>query len=106
MSARLIALALLSLVLPASTQQATISTRTREQMWADRNIRPEPVNEVDVRAARIASIHRDAAELSTLDVSVQSQLQQLQKGMLPKDLAQNLKKLEKLSKRLRQEVER
>jgi hypothetical protein len=75
-------------------------------VWAERNISPEPINGVDVGAARSASIHRDAAELSTVNLSVQSQLLQLQKGMLPKDLAQNLKKLEKLSKRLRQDVER
>jgi hypothetical protein len=106
MSIRLVpALLLLLLVLPASTQQS-MPTRAREQMWADRTIYPEPPAQVDVRAARILNIHRDAEQLSALNLSVESQLQQLKKGMLPKDLAQNLKKMEKLSKRLRQEVER
>jgi hypothetical protein len=106
MSTRLVpVLFLLLVVLPASTQQ-TMPTRAREQTWAERNIRPEPPAQVDVRAARILSIHRDGEELSALNLSVESQLQELRKGMLPKDLAQNLKKMEKLSKRLRQEVER
>jgi len=35
---------------------------------------------------------------------MQSDLQQLQKGMLSKDLSDKLKKMEKLSKKLRQEV--
>jgi hypothetical protein len=35
---------------------------------------------------------------------VQSGLQQLQRGVLSKDFAENLKKMEKLSKRLRQEM--
>lgn len=35
---------------------------------------------------------------------MQSDLSQLRKGILSKDLAQNLKKMEKLAKKLRQEV--
>ncbi|MGC2473680.1 MAG: hypothetical protein WA485_05045 [Candidatus Sulfotelmatobacter sp.] len=52
------------------------------------------------------SIHQHAQELSALSNSVQSDLQQLQKGVLSKDLANNLKKMEKLSKTLRQEMAR
>jgi len=53
---------------------------------------------------RLQAIHEDAEHLSALSISLQSDLQQLQKGMLTKDLAENLKKIEKLSKKLRQEV--
>jgi hypothetical protein len=53
---------------------------------------------------RLQVIHEDAEHLSALSISLQSDLQQLQKGMLTKDLAENLKKIEKLSKKLRQEV--
>lgn len=67
-------------------------------------IRPEPPNESDLRSLRLESIHRHAQELTALSISVQSDLQQLQKGLLSKDLAENLKKMEKLSKRLRQEM--
>ena len=61
--------------------------------------------DLDLRAARLAAIHQDAAELSTLSGSVQPDLQQLQKGILAKDLEQRLKRMEKLSKKLRQEME-
>ena len=53
---------------------------------------------------RLQTINQDASELSALSASVQSDLNQLRKGMLVKDLAQNLKKMEKLAKKLRQEV--
>jgi len=53
---------------------------------------------------RLQSIHSDAEQLSALSTLLQSDLQQLQKGVLSKDLTDNLKKIEKLSKRLRQEV--
>ena len=57
-----------------------------------------------MRAIRLQTIHEDAEHLSALSISLQSDLQQLQKGILTKDLAENLKKIEKLSKKLRQEV--
>jgi hypothetical protein len=81
-------------------------TIVRDQIWASRQIRPEPPRDIDTRAARMQSIHRDAEELSGLNASLQSELQQLQKGMLSRDLAEHLKKIEKLSKKLRQEVAR
>jgi hypothetical protein len=43
-------------------------------------------------------------KLSPLQSALEDQLQLLQKGMLHKDLAENLKKTEKLAKKLRQEV--
>lgn len=73
-------------------------------MWADRDIRPEPPHEADIRAARLQSIRHDSEELSTLNLTLQSQLQQLRKGVLAKDLAENLKKTEKLAKKLRQDL--
>ena len=45
-----------------------------------------------------------ARTLSQLQSALQEQLQLLQKGMLHKDLAETLKKTEKLAKKLRQEV--
>ena len=67
-------------------------------------MRREAAPELDTRAARLEAIHHDAVDLSTLSASLQSDLEQLQKGMLAKDLAQKLKKVEKLSKKLRQEM--
>jgi hypothetical protein len=52
----------------------------------------------------LEAIHQDATDLSTLGASLQADLQQLQKGLLAKDLAEKLKKMQRLSKVLRQEV--
>jgi len=55
-------------------------------------------------AFRLKAINQDAQELSALSASVQSDLLQLRKGLLTKDLTPNLKKMERLAKKLRQEV--
>lgn len=67
-------------------------------------MKPEPLREADVRAFQLQQIGQDAQELSAVSLQVQTDLQQLQRGMLSKNLAKNLKKMEKLSKKLRQEV--
>lgn len=65
-------------------------------MWVNRDIRPEPLCPADVQAARIQAIHRDAEQLAVVDAALQSDLQQLIKDLLPKTLADNLKKVENL----------
>jgi hypothetical protein len=55
-------------------------------------------------ALRLQAINQDAEELSALTASLQSDLLQLRKGLLTKDLTPTLKKMEKLAKKLRQEV--
>ena len=54
--------------------------------------------------AYLQVVGHDAEELSTLSASVQSDLQQLRKGLLAKDLNEKLKRMEKLSKKLRREM--
>ena len=58
----------------------------------------DPIPQLDAETIRRQTIFRDAQELSTLNLALQADLQQLQKGVLPKDLAPDLKKVEKLSK--------
>ncbi len=107
MAARHISLLLFLLSLPAPGQQTSLQTRInqrvsqREEQISQVSASPAP----DVRAARLAALHHDASELSVLSISVQSDLQKLQQGMLVKDLNENLKKLEKLSKKVRREIE-
>ncbi len=105
MRVRMVALVLVLLVVPASTQRCLLQVGG-QRAWPinEREVRPEPPRDLNLQAARIQSIHRHAEELSVLNVSLQSQLQQLQRGMLPKELPENLKKIEKLSKKLRQEM--
>ena len=51
-----------------------------------------------------AQVKSDADELVTLSQSIHSGVDNLGKGMLPKDLIDKLKRMEKLSKRLRGEL--
>jgi len=90
----------------ASAQQpGNVMQRVQQRYEAhDNHMRPEAVPELNDRANRQVLIAHDVQELSALSSSLQSDLEQLRKGMLVKDLSQKLKKMEKLSKRLRQEV--
>jgi hypothetical protein len=51
-----------------------------------------------------AQIQRDAEELNKLAQSVTTEICQTEKGTLPKDLSGNLKRIQKLSKQLRDEL--
>jgi hypothetical protein len=51
-----------------------------------------------------AKIKSDADELVILSQSIHSGVDNVGKGMLPKDLIDKLKQMEKLSKRLRSEL--
>ena len=106
MSATRIVLLVSLLTVPALTQQSgMIAPQLPGRNWAlPPGVRPEPPRDADMKAMRLQEIHEDAEHLSALSLSLQSDLQLLQKGMLTKDLAENLKKIEKLSKKLRQEV--
>jgi hypothetical protein len=100
MHTRTLPFLLLLLALSAQGQQPMMAPQSNgDRMWAGRVIRPEPARTADLQAARVRSIHQDAQELSALEATLQAELQLLQKGMLHKDLASNLKKVEKLSKK-------
>lgn len=62
---------------------------------------PPPVSRPRVDSARIRS---EADEIARLAKSVPAQVSQTEHGVLPKDLSQNLKQIEKLAKRLRREL--
>ena len=50
----------------------------------------------------VPNFDRDAAELAQLAQSVQAEVEQMHRGLLPADLKDKLKRIEKLSKRLRE----
>jgi hypothetical protein len=107
MPARLAGLLLVLMVIPALSQQTNIQSRIEKKIdWhnemAEGTVPPEVV---DAAAARRQTIHQDAEELSALSVSLYPDLQQLRKGLLAKDLGEKLKKMEKLSKKLRQDMQ-
>lgn len=53
-----------------------------------------------------AKVKKDAAELARLAQSIPPGVDQVANGKLPKDLADRLKRIEKLSKQLRREISR
>jgi len=101
MTVRLVLVSVLFLAAPALTQQSKIYPGSHYQMM---DVKAEPPSEADLQAAHAQEVRHDVQELFSLSAALQSDLQQLQKGMLSKDLGQHLKQMEKLSKKVRQEV--
>lgn len=56
------------------------------------------------RALDVAQLHREADELAKLSAGIPEQVALVGKGQLPKDLTDQLKRIEKLSKHLRGEI--
>jgi hypothetical protein len=68
---------------------------------------PPITNDVPRHAvARVdpSALQREAKELLDLSQSVQPDIQALRRGLMAKDLADRLKRIEKLSKQLRNEI--
>jgi hypothetical protein len=109
MLTRLVSLLLVILALPAASQntniQQRINHRVDQKMQRNDGMNAATSPQVNAAAARLQALHQDTEEFSALSATVQSDLQSLQKGFFAKDLHDNLKKLEKLSKKLRRDVE-
>jgi hypothetical protein len=107
MPIRHIALLLLVVAVPATSQRAGIQQRINQTVdQHQQQISQVPTSaEVDAKTARLHAIYQDANELSALSASVQSDLRKMQQGVLAKGLNEDLKRMEKLSKKLRQEME-
>ncbi len=107
MSIRVVCLLLFFLAVPAASQHTGVQQRINQSVDQHQQqisqVATSP--DADVRAAQLHAFYQDANELSTLSASVQSDLQKLQQGLLVKDLHDNLKKMEKLSKKVRREME-
>ncbi len=56
------------------------------------------------RHADLAQAQREAADLSRMAQTIPSDVAKIREGMLPKDVIEKLKLIEKLSKRLRSEL--
>jgi len=52
----------------------------------------------------LTRLHDEAAELARLSVAIPAQVDQVNRGQIPKDLAERLKRIEKLAKHLRSEI--
>ena len=57
------------------------------------------------RTVDVTKLKSEARELTAMSQLLPDQMEQIGNGKLPKDLTENLKKIEKLAKRIRSEVE-
>ena len=64
----------------------------------------EPPMQPHSRKIDVEQVKKEADELKTLADGVPSQIEQVPKNQYPKDLNENLKRIEKLAKHLRSEV--
>jgi len=64
----------------------------------------EPPMEMRNRKVNVEQVKQEAEELRRLADGVPAQIQQVTNNQLPKDLSDNLKRIEKLAKHLRSEV--
>lgn len=64
----------------------------------------EPPASPKRRATNHAQLSSEARELAELSSSIPAQIEQVNKGQVPKDLGDQLKRIEKLAKHLRSEV--
>lgn len=106
MPTRLVSLLVVFLAVAAMSQQPRVAQQINQRVDSKEQRISQVITpaEQEARTARLQTVHHDAQELWSLSASVQSDLQQLGKGLLAKDLQAKLKKMEKLSKRLRQEM--
>ena len=74
----------------------------RDTTPQDRDANPD--RQFIVQQADSSQMRREAAELAELAATIPPDVAQATKGVLPKDLKDRLKKIEKISKRLRNEL--
>jgi hypothetical protein len=77
-------------------------TGHRDPTPEDRNANPD--RQLAVQKPDPAQLKRDADELAKLAITVPADVERAGSGVLPKDLKDKLKRIEKLSKRLRGEL--
>ena len=81
---------------PPGLQQADQASRQAQQ-----NIPPPTYKRAPLD---VAKLRQEANELATLAQAIPTDVDQSSKGILPKDLEQRLKRIEKLAKHLRGEL--
>jgi len=103
MKLSVIAIPLVLSSLAWSQRPAAPSLRQGEHAMAqsEKDI-PPPLNQRP--ALDLAKLKRDADELASLAQSVPPAVDQTTKGILPKDLSEKLKRIEKLAKQLRAQI--
>jgi len=88
-------------VLPLVQHQKPPGIRTADQQS---NQGLEPPMEMRNRKVDLTQVKQEADELKKLADGVPAQIEQVTKNQYPKDLNENLKRIERLAKHLRSEV--
>ena len=86
------------------SQSHPIPPGIREGEQKINNQQTDPPREPKPRPVDSAKLKSDADELRDLADALPASIDQVAKGVMPKDLNDNLKKIEKLAKHLRSEV--
>jgi len=101
-STRLACLLVGVVIVPASLRTQNVNPMHPEEIQVQKHPSPE-----DMRA-RLANVQlqKDAKELAELCASVPGDIDGIKQGLLSQDLPEKLKRVEKLSKRLREQLTR
>lgn len=95
----------LGLLCPAQNPRPIPPGLRHAQELQAQNERDFPPPNPKQQAARIAALRGEAGQLADLAASIPVGVDHVGKGMLDKELLQNLKRIEKLSKHLRGELD-
>ena len=89
-------------VVPAALRTQNVNPMHPEEIQVQKHTSPEDMRE---RLANV-QLQKDAKELAELCASVPGDMDGVKQGLLSKDLLEKLKRVEKLSKRVREQLTR
>jgi hypothetical protein len=87
---------------PLASQNVNVNMEHPQEINVQHRLSPE-----EMRARlRVSQVQNDAKELAELCASVTTDMDTVKQGLLPKDATERLKRMEKLSKRMRDNLTR
>ena len=99
-STRLLSLLIGGMLIAAPVSSQNVNPMHPEPIQVQKHTSPEDMR---ARAANV-QLQKDAKELSELCTSVQNDLAGVKQGLLSQDVVEKLKRMEKLSKRVREQL--
>jgi hypothetical protein len=88
-----------AIIPPSQPRGPTFGTRDQELPAARQKSAEDPRSPADLNRLK-----QDAKQLAELSASLPADMDRVSKGMLPKDVIEKLKQVEKISKRLRSQL--
>lgn len=93
-----VSVALAQKAIPPGVRQAD-----KAEAQTEKNV-PPPSEQA--KSLNTANLKRDADQLASLAQSIPADIENVQRGTLPKDLVEKLRQIQRLAKRLRSEITR